>query len=167
MSPGRPRCVVLVRPRPAARLATPEELAADAAWQPPETTRDRLSRWSMRALRAALLLVGAPALALLVLWGVPTLAAVRSPGYAPARARLERDPSLQAMLGEPLEVERVPLAFRLEGEGARYTFLVRGPFGEAAAEVETHGPAVGAVRRRYETGLPERWARHLQERSQQ
>ncbi len=165
MSPSRPRCVVLVRPRPAARLATAEELAADAAWEPPETTRERLSRWSGRALRAALVALGVPALGLLVLWGVPTVAALRSPGYAPARARLARDPSLQAMLGEPLEVDRVPLAFRLEGEAARYTFLVRGPFGEAAAEVETQGPTIGAVRRRYAAAVPERWARHLQERA--
>ncbi len=164
MSDGpRPRCVVVVR-APVARYATPEELAADALWEPPLTLRYRLSRWSMRAIRTGVAVSLAIGLVVGVLWGVPLAAVLRSPGYGPARARLLADRSFPALLGEPLTVARVPRHYRLEGATARYTFAIRGPFGEAAAEVETAGGEVVRVRRRFSETFEERWLRHTRPR---
>ena len=146
-------------PAPAPRAATPDELAAAAAWRPPPRWSDRFSDLSRRGIRAGLAALGALALVGSVVLGVPVAAAVRSPGYDVARARLERDPGLTSFLGRPLRADVLPVAFRLGAAESRFVFRVRGPLGVGCGEVTTRGAELARVRLTYASEPPLAWLR--------
>lgn len=117
-----------------------------AGWRYPQTWSDRFSRRSRQALRAGLAVMGAGSLALLVLWGVPTLVLLRSPAWAAAREAVERDPEVRAYLGGPLQPARLPREWELSTEGGRFRMLVDGPGGRMEVVVVVEGGRRAQVR---------------------